>query len=432
MKARLRRLFLDVLDELSLERVMRDRISCHDGALEIGAERIELDRYKKVLVAAIGKAAGPMARAFAKAVSPKRVSGIIVSSTGTVDPPPYFLTYVGGHPYPDAGSVHSAEVALGMAGDLAKHHLHVCLLSGGGSAIFEKPIDPSISLDDLRLLYQTLVTCGANIVDMNVLRKHFSAVKGGRLAARAQPARQLTLYVSDVPPGQPSTVASGPTMPDESTAEDCYRIVEKLGIANRLPASIRRLVEERRVRETPKPGDPAFANSSYHCLLDNAAALAAVERQARDAGWVLETDLSVDDKPVPEVADALLRRLDRLRAANPSRTVAVLTGGELSSPVTGDGQGGRNQAFVLDCVPKIAGRAITVVSAGTDGIDGNSPAAGALADGETLGRARALGLDPRDYYQRSDAFRFFERLDDALITGPTGNNVRDIRLLVAT
>src|SRR5690606_24152824 len=119
----------------------------------------------------------------------------------------------------------------------AEHHLFVCLLSGGGSAIFEKPIDPSISLEDLQAFYRTLVTCGANIVDMNVLRKHFSAVKGGRLAERAQPARQLTLYVSDVPPDQPSTVASGPTMPDQSTAEDCYRLVEKLGIADRLPPS---------------------------------------------------------------------------------------------------------------------------------------------------------------------------------------------------
>ncbi len=431
MKSQLRQLFLNLLEELSLERVMRERVRCADGLVEVGGERIDLADYKKVLVAAIGKAAAPMARAFVAAVQPKRASGLIVSSVDIDDPPPYFLTYVGGHPYPDEGSLHAADVALGMVSDLAEHHLVVCLLSGGGSAIFEKPLDPAISLEDMRAFYQTLVTCGANIVDMNVLRKHFSAVKGGRLAERARPARLLTLYVSDVPPEQPSSVASGPTMPDESSVEDCYRLVDELGIGDRLPDSIRRMLDERRVAETPKPGSEAFARASSHCLLDNAAALEAVERQARAEGWVIETDLSVDDKPVSEASDRLLERLERLGAANPRKTVAVLTGGELSSPVTGDGRGGRNQAFVLDCVPKIAGRPITVVSAGTDGIDGNSPAAGALADGATLARARERGMEPADFYRRSDSYAFFAALGDALVTGPTGNNVRDVRLLVS-
>ena len=431
MKVRLRSMFLELLDELSLERVMRERITCTDGILQVGDEKVDLAAYKKVLVAAIGKAAEPMARAFAKAIEPKRSSGLIVSPAAIPNPPPYFLSYVGGHPYPDAGSVHAAEVALGTLSDLSEHHLVVCLLSGGGSAIFEKPIDPSISLEDLRAFYRTLVTCGANIVDMNVLRKHFSAVKGGRLAERAQPARLLTLYVSDVPPDQPSTVASGPTMPDGSTAEDCYRLVEELGIADRLPRSIRDILDERSIVETPKPGDQAFASSSWHCLLDNSAALEVIERRAAESGWVLETDLSVDDKPVAEAADSLLGRLERLKATHEDRTVAVATGGELSSPVTGDGRGGRNQAFVLDCVPRIAGRPITVVSAGTDGIDGNSPAAGAVADGATLERAKELGMDPADFFRRSDSYGFFRRLGDALTTGPTGNNVRDVRLLVS-
>ena len=431
MKARLRSMFLDLLDELSLERVMRERVTCTDGMLQVGDEQIDLAAYKKVLVAAIGKAAEPMARAFVKAIEPKRASGLIVSPTSIPNPPPYFLSYVGGHPYPDEGSVHAADVAQGMVSDLAEHHLVVCLLSGGGSAIFEKPIDPSISLEDLRAFYETLVTCGANIVDMNVLRKHFSAVKGGRLAEGAHPAQLLTLYVSDVPPDQPSTVASGPTMPDSSTVEDCYRLVEKLGIGDRLPRSIRGVLDERGIVETPKPGGQAFARSSWHCLLDNSAALEVIERRAAEAGWVLETDLSVDDKPVAEAVDVLLARLERLKAANPGKTAAVATGGELSSPVTGDGRGGRNLAFVLDCVPKIAGRSITVVSAGTDGVDGNSPAAGAVADGETLRRATELGMDPAEFFQRSDSYGFFDRLGDALTTGPTGNNVRDVRLLVS-
>jgi hydroxypyruvate reductase len=276
-----------------------------------------------------------------------------------------------------------------------------------------------------------LVTGGANIVEMNVLRKHLSAIKGGRLAERAHPARQMTLYVSDVPPDHPSTVASGPTMPDESTVEDCYEIASRLQLMERFPESIRKMFTERSIRETPKPGDEAFSNSSWHCLLDNQSAIDELESAARARQWHVEADLSVDDWPVAKAANHLLRRLERMRQENPGRTVALLTGGELSCPVTGAGLGGRNQAFVLDCVPKISGKNIAVLSAGTDGIDGNSPAAGAVADSSTLHRAQDLGLDPEDFERRSDSFHFFERLGDSLISGPTGNNVRDIRLLVA-
>jgi hydroxypyruvate reductase len=220
-------------------------------------------------------------------------------------------------------------------------------------------------------------------------------------------------------------------MADPSTIDDCYRIAEKRGLMDKLPASIRQIFDDQTIEETPKPGDERFATSSYHSLLSNSAAVAAIERRALEAGWQVEVDLSVDDLPLSEAADILLARLDRLRAKDPTRPAAVITGGELSSPVLGDGQGGRNQAFVLDCVPKIAGRDIAVISAGTDGIDGNSPAAGAVADGQTLLRAEQSGMSVEDYTRRSDSYRFFKALDDALETGPTENNVRDIRLLTA-
>ena len=275
------------------------------------------------------------------------------------------------------------------------------------------------------------MTCGADIVEINTLRKHFSAIKGGRLAALAYPARQATLYVSDVPEGQDSSVASGPTMPDPSTIDDCYRIAKERDLMDRLPASIRRMFDERSISETPKPGDNRFETSSYHCLLSNSAAVAAVGRRAEEAGWQVEVDLSVDDLPVAVAADRLLARLQKLRTIDSRRPAAVITGGELSSPVLGEGEGGRNSAFVLDCVPKIAGRNIAVISAGTDGIDGNSPAAGAIADGHTLVRAEKAGMDVEDYFLRSDSYSLFRTLGDALETGPTENNVRDIRLLTA-
>jgi hydroxypyruvate reductase len=430
MKETLRRLFLSTLSKLSVEQVMTEKVRCQKGVLSVGGEQLELGPFKKIIGVSIGKAALPMTRALSEILKPHTMSGVVVSPAHASDLPQYFLHYVGGHPYPDRQSFHAADVVLELLSDLKKHHLVIYLLSGGGSALCEKPVAEEISLEDSRAFFRLLVTCGANIVEMNVLRKHFSAIKGGQLAARANPARQMTLYISDVPVDKPSTVASGPTMPDESSVEDCYEIVERLGLLDKLPAPIRSMFHDQRIPETPKPGAEVFRTSSWHCLLDNQAGLNLLRAQADAQGWVVDQDLSVDDTPLQQAVDRLLARLENLRSQNPGRTVALLTGGELSWPVTGDGQGGRNQAFVLDCARKIAGRNVAVVSAGTDGIDGNSAAAGAVADGKTLERAAKLGLDAADFQLRSDSCRFFEALDDLIVTGPTGNNVRDLRLLV--
>jgi hydroxypyruvate reductase len=430
MKDTLRQLFLATLGELSLDRVMRERIRVRDGVLDIDGDQLDLKPFKKIILVGIGKAAWPMARTLQEMLDPLVASGVVVSS---VAPPPrlrYLLYYRGGHPIPNEASVHAAEVLLEMLSQLKQQHLVIFLLSGGGSAIVEKPLDPSLTLADLQAFYELLVNqSGANIVDMNILRKHFSAVKGGRLAEAAYPARQITLYVSDVPAGQASTVASGPTMPDEYTLEHCRRVLERLGLAERLPPSYRALFDSGALPETPKGGE-RFKRSSYYALLANEHGLERLESAAWARKWIVERDLSVDDLPVVDAAEHLLRRLRDLRSRHPGRTVAILTGGELSSPVTGTGRGGRNQAFVLACAQRIAGDHIAVISAGTDGIDGNSPAAGAVADGETLSRARELGLDLEAFYRNSDSYGFFSRLGDALITEATGNNVRDLRLLV--
>lgn len=431
MKDQLRQIFTATLEQLSLQRVMKARVACQDGVLSVGGERIELKPFKKIIGVAIGKAAFQMAAAAAEILKPHIMTGVVVGSAAAPRQLPYFLTYTGGHPYPDSQSVHAANVVRELLKDSKPHHLILYFLSGGGSAICEKPISEEISLDDCREFYRLLVTCGANIVEMNVLRKHFSAIKGGRLAAGAHPARQVTMYVSDVPADQPSSVASGPTMPDESTAADCHRLAAKLGLLERFPPSIRGFFDDGRIGETPKPGDERFSKSSWHCLLDSAAAVEAVRNALEPLGWAVETDLSVDDWPLERAADRLLKRLRELKRANPGRAAAVLTAGELNWPVTGDGEGGRNQAFVLDCAQKIAGENIAVVSAGTDGIDGNSIAAGAVADGATIERGRQLGLDAADYQRRSDSYHYFDSLGDAIITGPSGNNVRDLRLLVA-
>ena len=330
MKDELRRLFLATLDELSLDRVIPSRVSVRDSVLEIDGDRIELDAFKKIILVALGKAALQMAQTIKKLLEPKVASGVVVSSEPSGTSLPYMLHYQGGHPYPNQESVHAAEVILELLQQLNQNHLVIFLLSGGGSAIVEKPIDPSITLQDLREFYRVLVTCGANIVEMNTLRKHFSATKGGRMAETAHPARQVTLYVSDVPADKPSTVASGPTMPDESAVEDCWEIVRRLDLLDRFPASIRRMFEAGTIPETPEPDNPKFKRSTWHALLSTEQGLEKLQAAAGARGWVVEQDLSVDDWPVVKAAEHLLERLAALRRQHPGSIVAVLTGGELS------------------------------------------------------------------------------------------------------
>jgi len=306
------------------------------------------------------------------------------------------------------------------------------LLSGGGSALVEQSLDPAIGLDDLQDLNRLLVTCGASIDEINAVRKHLSAVKGGRLAVAAAAAKKVTFAVTDVPEGQESALASGPTLPDPTTVYYACSVVDRYDLLSRLPASIRMQFEHpQTIPETPKAGHPAFRGTAFQILLGRHDLFHPAHRAAEAAGFVTVCDNTTDDWPVEDAADFLLKQLAAWKRDKPSWPVAVIAGGEVSSPVHGDGIGGRNAAFVLHCVEAIAGERIAVLSVGTDGIDGSSPAAGAVADGETFARAHALGLAPGDYLRRSDSYTFFRQLDDAIETGPTGNNLRDLRILLA-
>lgn len=430
MRKTIERLFLDTLDAISLNRVLPERVRRDGSRLAIDDVQIDLVDYDRVMVAAIGKAAYAMAGTLVELLAPWPVTGLAVGPTQRLASIPGIETIRGRHPYPDDGSLRGANALLEAVGKLGERDLLICLLSGGGSSLVECPIDPSITLDDLVAVNRLLVTGGANIVDINIVRRHLSGIKGGRLAAAAAPARQLTLYVSDVPIESPSAVASGPTMPDESTLDDMSAVIERLGIIDRLPESIRHLIDTGQLAETPKPGASFFGNCSWHCVIDNAIAVEQLRERAERLGWRVEVDLSVDDWPLADAATELLARLGVLAARHPDRTTCVVSGGELSCPVRGDGQGGRNSAFALRAAQMIAGSRIAVLSGGTDGIDGNSPAAGATADGSTMARAETAGLSAPEHERDSDAYAFFHALGDDITTGPTGNNVRDLRLLV--
>ena len=301
--------------------------------------------------------------------------------------------------------------------------------SGGGSSIAEKAIDDEISLDNLIVTYRALVYSGAPIAEINAIRKHLSAIKGGRLAQAALPAQQVSILVSDVPDNTPDALASGPTMPDTTSVEDCYAIAAKHRLPDQFPASVRELFHRHALEETPKSDDPAFHRSRWWAVLSNATLLESCKAEAERHRFAVEVDNSCDDWDYMLAADYLLGRLGELRKN--SERVCLISGGEVTVKVTNGGVGGRNQQFALACAQKIAGENITVLSAGTDGIDGNSPAAGAIADGTTLERAKSRGLESTASLLAYNAYPFFDALGDTIMTGPTGNNLRDLRILLA-
>ena len=250
------------------------------------------------------------------------------------------------------------------------------------------------------------------------------------MARAATPARQISLLVSDVPDGALDALASGPTMPDSSTVADCYDIAQRYELLPRLPARVRAMFEGNSLAETPKEDDLTFVNSRFVTLLSNQTAVNAAATCATSLGFAVEVDNSCDDWDYAPAADYLLQRLRELRRQAPR--VCLVSGGEVTVKVdSNSGVGGRNQQFSLYCADKSQGETITVLSAGTDGIDGNSSAAGALIDGTTIARAAAAGLHSSQALSRFDAFPLLNAIGDAIVTGPTGNNVRDLRVLLA-
>jgi glycerate 2-kinase len=445
-----RRIFLRTLEAVDPCSAIERCISVSGHTLCCSDHTYELRHFPDLRVLAVGKAAHRMLDGLS-AILPHqtRLRGVVSAPAppqSSATPPessrmprprgesvhlstvPHF---VGGHPEPNEHSLLAGQAALDLVRNSTSQTLVITLLSGGGSALMESPLLSSLSLADVQQLNRALVTCGASIHEINTVRKHISAVKGGRLAQAAHPATVVTLAISDVPVGRESALASGPTLPDPTTCADALNVITKYNLRDRLQQSLRRWIESGAMPETPKSSDTIFAKNQFELILGMHELFHAAHRFAEAEHCLACCDNSTDDWPVLKAADGLLAQLEQLQTSNPNQPVALIADGELSSVVTGDGLGGRNSAFVLACVEKIAGKPIVVLSAGTDGIDGNSPASGAVADGQSLARARHAGLDPADFFQRSDSFRFFDQLSDAIVTGPTGNNLRDLRLLIS-
>jgi glycerate 2-kinase len=403
--------------------------------LRIAQQTFDLSQIGEVVVVGCGKAAAPMAAAMEEILGDRIGRGVVVTKYGHVQPTRNIQILEAGHPVPDEAGIAGAAAILEQVRDLGPNDLVFVLISGGGSALTPAPVE-GITLAEKQALTKALLACGADIREMNILRKHISRFKGGQLARAAQPARVVTLILSDIVGDPLDAIASGPTVPDPTTYADALSILGKYRLSAHIPEAIRKRLEAGvggNFPETPKPDDPLFARVRNLIVASNIQALEAAESEARGLGFapmILSSSIEGETREIARMHAALAREVRT--SGNPVAPPACLiSGGETTVTLRGSGKGGRNQEFILAGAVDIAGLPRTVIlSAGTDGTDGPTDAAGAIADGDTCARALAAGLNPRAALDANDAYPFFEKLGDLILTGPTKTNVMDVRLIL--
>ena len=430
------------------ERLVREWLEGHGEALESA---------RTLRLAAFGKAAAGMARGAAAVLGERLHGGVVIvpADSADADPatdpglPDRLRVFRGGHPVPSEEGVDGARAIFDLAEKLNEDDLLLTLVSGGGSALMTLP-PAGVPLAAVRATTDALLRAGADIRQLNTVRKHLDRLKGGRLARAAHPARTVALLLSDVVGDRLETIASGPVSADPTTYADALRVLEELGLADQIPGTVREHLERGRdgqIDESPKPGDPVFEHVDPHVVGDNRLAADAARSEAERRGYqglVLSTVVTGEAREVGRVLGGIGAEI--LASGTPLAVPAcVIAGGETTVTVAGKGKGGRNQevalgaALALDELRNLdegldggsdPGDRILLVAAGTDGIDGPTDAAGAIATADTVKRAQALGLDPRRALADNDAHPFFDTLGDLVRTGPTGTNVMDLTLVL--
>jgi len=420
-----RDIFLRALDASTVATAVARSVQCDGSILALADRTYDLTRHSEACIVSIGKAGATLFDAIDALLPATLKRRAIVSAPA----PPRRMSanvryFPGGHPEPNAASIDAARAAVHAVSACAEDALVLFLISGGASAMCELPLSGAVTLDDLILFNRLLIGSGASIAEVNCVRKHLSRIKGGRLAAQAGTREKITLLVSDVPDTALDALGSGPSLPDNSTVADCLAVLARHALHNRLPLSIQSLLTAD-LEESPKPSHPAFRNATSTVLLENSTVLEEAERIARGLGYEVTIDNSCDDWDYAAAARHLLTKLETLR--RPGTKICLLSGGEVTVRLPeAPGTGGRNLQFCLHCAASDLPPGTTILSAGTDGIDGSSPAAGAVADATT----RLRGHQMATYLRRFDAYNFFAPLGDAIVTGPTGNNLRDLRMLL--
>ncbi len=416
-------------------RCIHQTLKVTGGALCCGPLCFPLDSISSLRLVGAGKATAAMAAAAEAMLGDRIDCGAINTKYGHAQPLARVETFEAGHPVPDEAGVAGAQRQLELLANLAPDALVLGLFSGGGSALLPAPAE-GLTLAEKQETTRLLLACGATIDEINALRKHLSAIKGGLLARVAAPARVIALMLSDVIGDSLETIASGPTHPDATTFDDCLAIVNRYDLGHQLPSPVRRHLEAgaRGERpETPKPGDPCFARAESFVIGNSRLAMDAAAHKASELGYEVCVLTSRLQGEACHAATALVSIAQEIAEADRpiARPACLLVGGETTVTLCGDGKGGRNQELALAASLQLDGwPAITLLSGGTDGTDGPTDAAGALADGQTLIRARAQGLDARAFLDRHDSYSFFAALGDLVITGPTGTNVMDLQIVL--
>lgn len=412
-------------------------LSVQDGNLIIAGSTIPLAEVSRVLVIGAGKATPAMAVAAEAVLGERITAGAINTKYDHAVPLTRILTTECGHPVPDAEGVQGTGRILDLLAPANRDTLVLCLFSGGGSALFPAPAE-GLTLADKQETTRLLLACGATIDEINAVRKHLSEVKGGQLARRAQPARVISLLLSDVIGDPRDTIASGPTYPDSTTFADCLELMTRYRLLERLPAPVRARLESGaagRVSETPKPGDPCFARTETRVIGNNALALDAAREEAARRGYrplVLSSRIQGEAREVAAVYAALAQEACTTGQPVPA-PACIIGGGETTVTLRGHGRGGRNQELALAAAVRLAGwDRVTLLSAGTDGTDGPTDAAGAVVDGSTVERARQRGFQAADHLDRNDAYPLLAGTGDLLVTGATGTNVMDLQLVLVS
>jgi len=414
---------------------VKRHLKVEHGVFSVGDFRKRLKDVDKIIVVGAGKAAAVMAQATEEVLKDRIDQGVIITKKGPEVSLARIKQYRGGHPIPDEEGTKGTKRLMETVAQAGEDDLVLCLISGGGSALLVAPCE-GISLEDKKKMTQLLLECGATIDEINTIRKHISRVKGGRLAKAAFPAQTVSLILSDVIGDRIDSIASGPTASDPTTFEDCFEILHRYNLMERMPEPIKLFLQADKGKqgtETVKPGDPIFERVVNLIIGSNFLALKEAETKAKALGFntlLLSAAISGDTRKAAE-GHALLAQKIRQGKSTPPPPACVVSGGETTVVVKGVGKGGRNQEFVLAAAIQIGGlKDVIISSMNTDGIDGPTDACGAMCDGFTVSRAKKMDLNPEDYLGRNDSYHFFEKLDDLIKTGPTNTNVMDIHILL--
>ena len=440
---KLRRLRGDAIEilEAALEaadpyRAVERALTLEGDSLKVGSHTLTLKAYRRILVVGGGKASGRMAEALEQILGDLIDGGVVIVPRGTETHLRLKRIKALGssHPLPDEEGVKAIGEMLNLLEDIDEETLILALISGGGSALMTYPAE-GVSLDELREITSKLMLAGARINELNAVRKHLSAVKGGRLAAKAQPATVVSLILSDVVGDPLDTIASGPTAPDSTTYSDAVEALKRYDLWTEAPPSVRRRLEaglRGEVDETPKPGDPIFKRVLNIVVANNYTAASAALKRAESLGYralLLSTRVEGEARVIGGLYASIAQ--EAVSTGHPLKPpAAIIAGGETTVTVRGPGRGGRNQELALASALGLRGLDALVASMATDGVDGPTDAAGAVADGMTVERAEDLGIDPLEHLNRNDSYNFFKPLGDLIETGPTGTNVNDIAVIL--